>query len=77
MKKFDKIYNDVVMEIYEKDKTKGIRRIRMELKKVYGLIVTNYTIYRYMRLNGVQSITRRKTHTYPKVDRHDIPNLLH
>ena len=77
IKKFDKLYNDVVMEMYEKDRTRGIRRIRMELKKVYGLIVTNYTVYRYMRLNGVQSISRRKTHSYPKVEHHDIPNLLH
>lgn len=65
------------MEMYEEDKTRGIRRIRMEIKKVYGMIVTNYTVYRYMRLNGVQSISRRKTHSYPKVDHHDIPNLLH
>ena len=61
IKNFDKSYNDAVMEMYEKDRTRGIRRIRMELKKVYGLIVTNYTIYRYMRLNGVQSISIRKT----------------
>ena len=77
IKQFDKSYNDAVMEMYEKDRTRGIRRIRMELKKVYGLIVTNYTVYRYMRLNGVQSISRRKTHSYPKVDHHNIPNLLH
>lgn len=76
-KHFDKYYNDIIIEMYEQDKTRGIRRIRMELKKVYGLIVKNSTIYRYMRLNGIQSITRRKTHAYPKVDHHNIPNLLH
>ena len=76
IKKFDKTNNDVVIKMYEKDKTKGIRRIRMEVKKVYGIILTNYTVYRYMRLNGVQSITRRKTHKYPKINHHEIPNLL-
>lgn len=64
------------MKMYEENKTRGIRRIRMEIKKVYGLIVTNYTVYRYMRLNGVQSITRRKIHSYPKISNHEIPNLL-
>ena len=77
IKKFDKTYNDAVVEIYDKDKTKGIRRIRMEIKKVYGMILTNYTVYRYMRLNDIQSITRRKTHGYPRIDHHEIPNLLH
>lgn len=77
IKKYDKTYNDVIMKMYEQNKTRGIRRIRMEIKKVYGLVVTNYTVYRYMRLNGVQSICRRKNHSYPKIDHHDIPNLLH
>lgn len=65
------------MKMYEENRTRGIRRIRMQIKKVYGMIITNYTVYRYMRLNGVQSISRRKIHSYPKVDHHDIPNLLH
>ena len=77
IKKYDNFYNNLVMKMYEENKTRGIRRIRMEIKKVYGLIVTNYTVYRYMRLNGVQSITRRKIHSYPKTSNHEIPNLLH
>ena len=77
IKKYDILYNDVVMKMYEENKTRGIRRIRMEIKKVYGMIVTNYTVYRYMRLNGVQSVTRRKIHSYPKISNHEIPNLLH
>ena len=77
IKKFDKVYNDIITEVYDKDKTKGIRRIRMEIKKVYGMILRNYTVYRYMRLNDFQSITRKKTHGYPRIGHHEIPNLLH
>jgi len=49
----------------------------MQIKTAYGLCLRNATVYRYMRINGIQSIVRRKTHAYPKVDHHDIPNLLH
>jgi len=76
-KAFDEVINDFVMEMYNKDNRWGIRQIRMQIKTAYGLCLTNKTVYRYMRINGVQSIIRRKTHTYPKVDHHDIPNLLH
>jgi len=65
------------MEMYRKDDRWGIRSIRMQIKTAYGLCLTNATVYRYMRINGIQSIVRRKTHAYPKVDHHDISNLLH
>src|SRR5690606_41046020 len=32
----------------------------MNLKKVHGLILTRSTVYRYMRLNHIQSIIRKK-----------------
>ena len=62
--------------MHEKNKTWGIRQIRMQLKKIYGCTVTNYAVYRYMRLNDIQSITRKKTHRYSKTPHHEIPNLL-
>ncbi len=62
--------------MHEKNKTWGIRQIRMQIKKIYGLIVTNFAVYRYMRLNDIQSITRKKTHRYSKLPHHQIPNLL-
>ena len=62
--------------MHEKNKTWGIRQIRMQIKKIYGVIVTNFTVYRYMRLNDIQSITRKKTHRYSKLPHHQIPNLL-
>ena len=62
--------------MHEKNKTWGIRQIRMQIKKIYGLLVTNFAVYRYMRLNDIQSITRKKTHRYSKLPHHHIPNLL-
>ena len=62
--------------MHEKNKTWGIRQIRMQIKKIYSLIVTNFAVYRYMRLNDIQSITRKKTHRYSKLPHHQIPNLL-
>jgi transposase InsO family protein len=75
-KAFKESTNELVVKMYEKNKTWGIRQIRMQIKKIYSLIVTNFAVYRYMRLNDIQSITRKKTHRYSKLPHHQIPNLL-
>ena len=75
-KAFKESTNELVVKMHEKNKTWGIRQIRMQIKKIYGLIVTNFAVYRYMRLNDIQSITRKKTHRYSKLPHHQIPNLL-
>ena len=75
-KAFNNSTNEIVVKMHEKNKTWGIRQIRMQIKKIYGVIVTNFTVYRYMRLNDIQSITRKKTHRYSKLPHHQIPNLL-
>ena len=75
-KAFNESTNVIVVKMHEKNKTWGIRQIRMQIKKIYGLIVTNFAVYRYMRLNDIQSITRKKTHRYSKLPHHQIPNLL-
>ena len=75
-KAFNESTNEIVVKMYEKNKTWGIRQIRMQIKKKYGLLVTNFAVYRYMRLNNIQSITRKKTHRYSKLPHHQIPNLL-
>ena len=75
-KAFKESTNELVVKMHEKNKTWGIRQIRMQIKKIYGVIVTNFTVYRYMRLNDIQSITRKKTHRYSKLPHHQIPNLL-
>ena len=75
-KAFNESTNELVVKMHERNKTWGIRQIRMQIKKIYGLIVTNFAVYRYMRLNDIQSITRKKTHRYSKTPHHEIPNLL-
>ena len=75
-KAFNNSTNEIVVKMHEKNKTWGIRQIRMQIKKIYSLIVTNFAVYRYMRLNDIQSITRKKTHRYSKLPHHQIPNLL-
>lgn len=77
IKSFNKETNDKVVEMYDKHPERGIRPIRMAIKRKYGIILTNYTVYRYMRLNGIQADSRRKKHGYSKLPHHDIPNLLH
>ena len=75
-KAFDSTINQIVFEQYLKDHRQGIRRLRMNIKKVYGVCLTNGTVYRYMRLNRVQSIIRRKKRKYGTLAHHHIPNLL-
>lgn len=75
-KAFKESTNELVVKMHEKNKTWGIRQIRMQIKKIYSLIVTNFAVYRYMRLNDIQSTTRKKTHRYSKLPHHQIPNLL-
>ena len=75
-KAFDKVTNELVLKTYNKHPEQGIRPIRMNIKRKYGIILTNYTVYRYMLINNIQATSRRKTHGYPKLPHHDIPNLL-
>ncbi|XMB71703.1 IS3 family transposase [Mycoplasmatota bacterium WC30] len=75
-KAFDEVINNLVMEMHRKDNRWGIRQIRMQIKTAYGLCLSNKTVYRYMKINGIQSIIRRKTHGYSKAPHHEIPNLL-
>ena len=75
-KAFDESINKFVVERYFEDTRQGITRIKMNLKKIHGLILTKATVYRYMRLNGIQSIIRKKRHRWGTKPHHQIPNLL-
>lgn len=75
-KAFNSKINELVIKEYDKHPERGIRPIRMAIKRKYGIILTNYTVYRYMRINDLSAISRRKRHGYPKLPHHDIPNLL-
>ena len=76
-KAFDEKTNRIILEMYNKHPERGIRSIRMNIKRKYGVILTNYTVYRYMLINNIQATSRRKTHGYSKLPHHNIPNLLH
>ena len=75
-KAFNKAMSDQILELYQKDPRWGIEMIWMKLKKIHGTFTTKATMYRYMKLNGIQSIIRKKTKRYSKVNHHRIPNLL-
>lgn len=75
-KAFDESLNKLIVERYEADKRQGVTRLKMNLKKIHGLILTKATVYRYMRLNGIQSIIRKKRHPWGTKPHHQIPNLL-
>jgi len=62
--------------MYEADHRWGIESIQMQLKKIHGTFATKATVYRYMKLNQIQSIIRKKKKKYSKVNHHQIPNLL-
>ena len=40
----------IILEQYSEDTRQGIRRLRMNIKAIYGIQLTNSTIYRYMKL---------------------------
>lgn len=62
--------------MYQRDPRWGIESIQMHLKKIHGTFTTKATVYRYMKLNKIQSIIRKKKKKYSKVEHHRIPNLL-
>ena len=48
----------------------------MQIKNLHNAIIPKTTIYRDMKINNIQSITRKRTHRYSKIQHHKIPNLL-
>jgi transposase InsO family protein len=75
-KAFDEKLNNLILAQYNKDDRQGITRLKMNIKKIHGITLTKATVYRYMRLNHIQSIIRRKRRKYSKVKHHVIPNIL-
>ena len=75
-KSFNKEINQLIMKQYLKNPVQGIAKLKMNIKAIYSITLTKATIYRYMKLNDVQSITRRKRKKYSKVEHHRFPNLL-
>lgn len=48
----------------------------MNIKAIYGVTLTNSTIYRYMKLMNIESVIRKKKKKYSKIKHHKIPNLI-
>lgn len=48
----------------------------MYIKKIHGLSLTKAAVYRYMRLNNIQSIIRKKRYKWGTKPHIIIPNLL-
>ena len=75
-KSYDESISNIIFEQYSKDNRQGIRRLRMNIKKIYGVELTNSTIYRYMKILNISSVIRKKKKRYSKVQHHKIPNLI-
>lgn len=75
-KHYNETLSRLVMSHYLQDIRQGIVQLRMNIKAVNGLSLTNKTVYRYMRLLDIRSITGRKPKKYYKIPHHEIPNLL-
>ena len=75
-KKYDESIEKLILEQYSKDNRQGIRRLRMNIKAIYRVKLTNGAIYRYMKLMNIESIIRKKKKKYSKVEHHKIPNLI-
>ena len=75
-KAFNESHNQLVLDTYTKNNTWDIRSVRMKIKEFYGISLKNSTIQRYMKINNIKSITRKRTHRYSKVQHHNIPNLV-
>ena len=68
--------SDLILNQYLSDTRQGIVQLRMNIKAVNKVSLTNKTVYRYMRLLDIRSITGRKPKKYNKIPHHEIPNLL-
>lgn len=75
-KAFNEKYNQIVLDTYTKNNTWGVRQLFMQIKELHQITIPQFTIYRYMQINNIRSITRRRTHRYSKIQHHFIPNLI-
>ncbi len=66
-KAFNQETNDIVVYKHSEDPRQGITSIHMNLMYDSGIRMGKTTIYRYMRINGISSITRTKKRKYTKV----------
>ena len=58
-KALDKEKVKKIIEIYQKDKTKGRRRIMMELERKHKLHMSLGSVHHYMKILGIKAIVRK------------------
>ena len=75
-KAFNDNYNQLVLDTYSKNNTWGVRQLFMQIKHLHNIRINKSTIYRYMKINNIQSVARKRTHRYSKIQHHNIPNLI-
>ena len=75
-KTFNQSYNQLILDTYSKNNTWGVRQLHMQIKTLHNVVIPKPTIYRYMKINNIKSITRKRTHRYSKIQHHKIPNLV-
>lgn len=75
-KAYNKTLSGLILDQYLTDTRQGIIQLRMNIKAVTGLRLTNKTVYRYMKILDIRSITGRKPKKYNKISHHEILNLL-
>jgi putative transposase len=74
-KKFNAALSSLVAQIHGAWPIYGVDRIGMVLKRKYGLITSNKTVHRYMKVLGIRSVIRIKR-KYGPVKTHFTPNLI-
>jgi putative transposase len=74
-KKFNGKIALLVAQIHHSRPIYGIERIRMVLKRKYGLVISNKTVHRYMKILAIRSVIRSKK-KYGPVKPHFTPNLI-
>jgi putative transposase len=75
-KSYKEELSNLILKQYLSDTRQGIVQLRMGIKAINSISLTNKTVYRYMRLLDIRSITGRKPKKYNKIPHHEIPNLL-
>ena len=60
-KAIDEKKAELILEIYQSNKTKGRRRIMMELKRKFNIHMCLGSVHYYMKLLNIKSIVKRKS----------------
>lgn len=74
-KRFNAAFSSLVARIHSSCPIYGVDRIGIVLRRKYGLVTSNKTVHRYMKVLGIRSVIRIKR-KYGPVKTHFTPNLI-